>query len=190
MIESTKDLAYAQRLQRLETVWWKRLLDVQAPYRWNLRRLKLGRVLEVGCGIGRNLAAVDGVGVDHNADSVEVARSRGFTAFTPEELEASPRAAAGTFDSLLFAHVIEHLSEAEGETLVARYLPYLKKDGRLVFITPQELGYASDKTHVRFVGFAELQNLCSKLGLTVEKQYSFPFPGSWDGPSNTTNSSF
>ena len=46
--------AYTDRLAALEQARWKQLLDVQAPYRWNLRRL-LGehRVLDVGCGIGR-----------------------------------------------------------------------------------------------------------------------------------------
>ena len=56
------------------------------PYRWNLRRLRLGRVLDVGCGIGRNLQHLDAdaVGVDHNQDSVTIARQRGLTAYVPE----------------------------------------------------------------------------------------------------------
>ena len=47
---------------------WKRWVDVQAPYRWNLRGLRLGFTLDVGCGIGRNLVTFDGhgVGIDHN----------------------------------------------------------------------------------------------------------------------------
>ena len=51
---------------------WKRILDVQAPYRWNLRRL-LGtrRTLDVGCGIGRNLVnlPVGSVGVSRHEDT-------------------------------------------------------------------------------------------------------------------------
>ena len=75
---------YAERLETLEGARWKRLLDVQAPYRWNLRRLGLGFTLDVGCGIGRNLLHLDrrGVGVDHNVASVEIARGRGCTAYT------------------------------------------------------------------------------------------------------------
>lgn len=175
-MESTKDPAYVLRLQTLESIWWKRWLDVQAPYRWNLRRLKLGKVLDVGCGIGRNLASVDGVGIDHNPASVAVARERGLTALTPEEFQQSAHSRLGSFDSLLFAHVIEHLAEGEARGLVAHYLPYLKKKGRLVFITPQKLGFASDPTHVRFTGFAELRALCEPLGLTPEREFSFPFP--------------
>ena len=54
--------AYADRLQTLEQARWKQLLDVQAPYRWNIRRLGLGRTLDVGCGLGRNLAHLGGAG--------------------------------------------------------------------------------------------------------------------------------
>ncbi len=39
---------YATRLQLLQRVWWKRLLPVQAPYQWNIRRQGLGRAIEVG----------------------------------------------------------------------------------------------------------------------------------------------
>ena len=65
---------YTDRLQRITGRGWKRF--VPDPYRWNLRRLKLGRTLDVGCGIGRCLAFIDGngVGVDHNEKSVEETR--------------------------------------------------------------------------------------------------------------------
>ena len=78
---------YADRLVRLQTARWKRWLDVQAPFRWNLRRLDPGFTLEIGCGIGRNLLHLRGqsVGVDTNAHCVGAARGRGLTAFTPEE---------------------------------------------------------------------------------------------------------
>jgi SAM-dependent methyltransferase len=174
----TAGAAYTQRLTRLEGPRWKRLLDVQAPYRWNLRRLRLGHTLDVGCGLGRNLAHLggDGVGVDHNATSVAVARSRGLTAYTVEEFLASPHARPGAFDALLAAHLLEHLPEAQAREVVASYLPYLRPDGQCVFITPQERGFASDPTHVRFVGFAEAAALAAELGLRVERRYSFPLP--------------
>jgi SAM-dependent methyltransferase len=174
----TEGAAYTERLAALESAGWKRALDVQRPYRWNLRRLGLGRTLDVGCGLGRNLLALDAgsAGVDHNPSSVEIARSRGLTAFTPEEFEASPLAEPGGFDSLLFAHVIEHMDEAGGDSLVAAYLPYLRPAGSVVFICPQERGYRTDATHVRFADFEALAGLASRMGLQVERRYSFPFP--------------
>ena len=77
---STRDDSYTSRLLAGERAWWRRLFDVQAPYRWNLRRLELGFTLDVGCGIGRNLLHFEGrgVGIDHNPASVDVARSRGL----------------------------------------------------------------------------------------------------------------
>jgi 2-polyprenyl-3-methyl-5-hydroxy-6-metoxy-1,4-benzoquinol methylase len=167
--------AYAQRLKRLQTPLWKRVLDVQAPYRWNLRRLEPGRTLDVGCGVGRNLAHLDGdgVGVDPNAACVAEARARGFEAYAPDDLPA------GDFDSILIAHVLEHLEDPIA--LVRDYLPRLRPGGQLILITPQELGYASDATHVRFLDFEALREMVGAVGLQVEQEFSFPFPR-WAGP--------
>jgi SAM-dependent methyltransferase len=169
---------YAQRLSRLELASWKQRLDVQRPYRWNIRRLGLGRVLDIGCGIGRNLAHLEhnGVGVDHNSSAVAEARARGFEAFTSEEFHRSEHARPNAFDSFLLAHVAEHVSHDVAVDIVKEYLPYLRPKGRVVFICPQEKGWTTDSTHVRFVDFAGLQALSASLGLTVERQFSFPFP--------------
>ena len=105
----TRDPVYTARLRAEGGVWWKRLLRVQAPYGWNLRRLEPGFTLDIGCGIGRNLAHLrgHGIGIDHNADSVAAARARGFEAFTPEEFRGSSYDRPGRFDSLLLSHVAE-----------------------------------------------------------------------------------
>lgn len=174
----TRGADYTRRLQRLGASRWKRVFDVQAPYRWNVRRLDLGRTLDVGCGLGRNLAHLDGngVGVDHNPASVAHARSRGFEAYTVEEFFASDQARPDAFDSLLAAHLLEHLTAEQGVEVISSYLPFVRSGGTAVLITPQQRGYATDATHVRFVGFAEAARLCRDLGLTVTRQYSFPFP--------------
>ena len=174
----TEGAAYTERLAALESAGWKRALDVQRPYRWNLRRLGLGRTLDVGCGLGRNLGALGpgSVGIDHNAGSVEVARSRGLTAFTPDEFEASRLAVPGAFDSMLLSHVVEHMDVPSADSLVATYLPYLRPGGSVAFICPQERGYTLDATHVWFVDFHALSQLAARMGLEVARRYSFPFP--------------
>ncbi len=174
----TKKERYTLRLVQLERVWWKRLLDVQAPYRWNLRRMHLGKVLDVGCGVGRNLRSLErgSVGIDHNEHAVNRVLKQGLTAFLPEGFLRSAFAKHGGFDSLLFSHVLEHLSAGEGVKLLRTYLPFVKGGGRVVFITPQKRGFGSDATHVRFVGFEELAALAREVGLTITRQYSFPFP--------------
>ncbi|RXZ51009.1 class I SAM-dependent methyltransferase [Agromyces fucosus] len=177
----TSTEAYAERLRRRQSKWWKKILPVQAPYRWNLRRVLIGRTLDVGCGIGRNLANLEhAVGVDHNAASIAIAKKRGHVAFTVEEFQASSYAVADAFDSLLFAHVLEHMPRGEAIELVRRYLPYLRSGGRVCFVTPQERGYASDPTHIEFVDFEGLHEIVRALGLRLERSYSFPFPR-WSG---------
>jgi len=177
-VKDTTGEDYARRLATKEHVWWKRVLNVQAPYRWNLRRQGLGRTLDVGCGIGRNLETLDpgSVGVDHNASSVKVARERGVTAMTPEEFHASDLAQPGSFDGMLIAHVIEHMDADSGRRLMEEYLPYLRPGGRVFFICPQERGYASDETHVRFTTGEDLMELSRQVGLEPEPWFSFPFP--------------
>jgi SAM-dependent methyltransferase len=173
----TASADYSMRLRRLSGSWWRRLLDVQRPYRWNLNRLAPGTVLDVGCGIGRNLCNLpsSSVGVDHNLASVSRAHEQGLTAYLPSDFHASDDAVP-KFDSLLFSHVLEHMDERAADALIAEFLPYLKKDGRLLIITPQERGFNSDPTHVRFVDVSALHVHAKRHGFRVIKSYSFPFP--------------
>lgn len=181
----TAGAAYTERLTRLQGVWWKRLLPVQAPYRWNLRRLLGGRqVVDVGCGIGRNLAHLDAgsVGVDPNEHSVQVCRDRGLTAFTVDGFLASEHARADRFDGLLCWAVLEHLPEGSASSVLATYLPFLAPDARVMLDVPQPAGFAADPTHTVYFDQAALRRLCDELGLVVERQWSFPFPelaGRW-----------
>ena len=175
----TQNVQYTQRLVKLEPRW-KRLLDVQRPYRLHLRRLQLGFVLDIGCGLGRNLVNLGGkdagVGVDHNRHSIEHAKTRGLTAFTPEEFRQSSYAREETFDAIILTHVAEHMCREDAVALIEEYLPYLRSCGRVVLITPQERGFRSDPTHVMLMDFEELATIANNVGLKVDSQYSFPFP--------------
>jgi SAM-dependent methyltransferase len=178
---ATADADYAERLNRLQNKRWKRWLNVQAPYRANLRRLRLGRTLDVGCGNGRNLSALPegSVGVDHNAHLVAAARDRGGEAYTVAEFFADPDLSApGAFDSILAAHLVEHLTSTQAREVLRPYLPSVRPGGRVVFITPQERGFASDPTHVEFTDHDALSALSADLGLLPVRRYSFPFPRS------------
>jgi SAM-dependent methyltransferase len=173
----SRDEAYAARLERLSDARWKRWLDVQAPYRWNLRRLRLGRTLEVGCGIGRNLLHLGpaAVGVDPNPHAVETARARGCRAFAPDAFRASAEARE-PFDALLVAHVLEHMRRDQARALLLEYLPFLRGGARVVLIAPQEAGFRSDPTHVEWLDLAALGALLEGAGCALERAYSFPLP--------------
>jgi SAM-dependent methyltransferase len=177
-VHDTKESGYTDILRKKQLVWWKRLLDVQAPYRWNLQKLNPGYTLDIGCGIGRNLMYLHGrgIGIDHNLQSVEIANSRGLTAFTPETFTGSGFDVPDSFDTILLAHVAEHMTEEQGVKLLEEYIHFLKPTGRLIVITPQEAGYRSDDTHVEFIDFAKIRNIAGKLNLSVTREYSFPFP--------------
>lgn len=179
---STRDPAYAKRLQRLSGRggWLRRIIDPQRPYRWNVRRLQPGFVLDLGCGIGRNLSHLYGlgVGVDHNADCVATCRAAGLMAFEPAAFAESEFAVVDRFDTMLLAHVLEHMTEAEADDLVTEYLPFIRPEGRVILITPQERGQASDATHVRFVDEDAVRQMAQRLHLQVVSIRSFPFPRS------------
>ncbi len=181
---SSTDADYARRLQRLSGRTWKRL--VPNPYRWNVRRLATGRVLDIGCGIGRCLDFIRprGVGVDPNATAVAVCVENGHQAFTPDEFSTVHGALEPSrqFDTLLCSHVLEHLDEPTGVELLRSYLPYLGGQGRVILITPQERGQRSDPTHVRLMDRDALTELAGQCGLVVERISSFPLPrlfGRW-----------
>jgi len=177
-VSDTSGSEYAERLTQKQRVWWKRVLPVQLPYRLNLRWQHLGVTLDVGCGIGRNLGSLaeGSLGVDHNADAVAFARSGGLDVMTVDEFLSSDRAVMASFDGMLLAHVVEHLSHAEAVDLLHLYLPYLRPGGAVFFVCPQERGYASDPTHVWFATAQDLEALATEVGLRPERSYSFPFP--------------
>jgi SAM-dependent methyltransferase len=179
---ATDTTAYADRLDEVQGAWWKRVAP--NPYRWFLRHQHLGFTLDVGCGVGRGLDYLrgDGVGVDHNVEAVRRCRERGFTAFTAAEFTSTPFAVPGRFDALLSAHVIEHLDADGAGSLLNTYLPFVRPCGRVLLITPQERGFASDPTHVTFTDDARLADLCTSAGLLVRSRRSFPLPrraGPW-----------
>ncbi|MDN5779324.1 MAG: class I SAM-dependent methyltransferase [Humibacillus sp.] len=178
MSDGTQDSSYAERLQKKQGVWWKQILPVQLPYRLNLKRQQLGRTLDIGCGIGRNLSALPAgsLGVDHNASAIEMARSNGLQAMTVEEFEGSDQAREGSFDGFLVAHVLEHMTEAESRDLLTSYLPYLRPGGSVFVVCPQEVGYRSDPTHVSFTTDADISRICRAVGSTPVKADGFPFP--------------
>ncbi len=181
-LEDTKSSNYTDRLKRLEGSLVKRLATPINPYRWNIRKLSKGRVLDVGCGIGRNLRYLnrpDALGIDHNLDSIAFVNDLGFSALTTATFKNSIEDMKESFDSILISHVLEHLTIDEAEELLATYLPCLKKGGRVISICPQEKGYKSDESHKTYFSIESIEFLMSRHSLNKVKSRSFPFPKSF-----------
>jgi len=174
----TNEKNYTDGLLYRQSAWWKRFFNVQYPYKHNIQSLKPGFVLDIGCGIGRNLLHLNGngVGVDHNRTSIEVSKSRGLKAYTIDDFLESKYNKPETFDSILLAHVAEHMTGDDFITLLKQYIHLLKNDGKIIVITPQEKGFKSDDTHVQFMDFVTVKNLLKQIDFNITRQYSFPFP--------------
>lgn len=175
---STKTANYAQRLTSLENKKWKQLFNVQAPYRWNLKRLKPGKTLDIGCGIGRNLKhlPLGSVGLDHNQSSINIVNQNGMIGFLPGDFTKSKYNRVSSFDSILLSHVLEHMRPPQAVSLIKQYLQLLKKDGRVIVFCPQRKGYKSDQTHVTFLDFRSLESILLQADLLIIKKYSYPLP--------------
>ena len=153
MTDDTTSEAYALRLERLGEGWGKRALDFQHPNRRNLRRLE----------------------VNHNARSVEVARSRGHHAMSSQE-----------FDRLPIAHVLEHMSVEKARNLLKHHAPHTRN--RMAAVCSQERGNAIDATHVNLLDGDDIAAPLRDVGPRVRRVSSFPIPrrvGRWFAHNET-----
>jgi 2-polyprenyl-3-methyl-5-hydroxy-6-metoxy-1,4-benzoquinol methylase len=103
------------------------------------------KVLDVGCGYGRNLQLLQELGcvvkgADLNRECVDAMRAAGHDCVHPNELgPATPE-----YDAVLMAHVIEHCAPEDLLEMMDGYLDRLKPGGRLVVLTPLMSPYFYD----------------------------------------------
>jgi 2-polyprenyl-3-methyl-5-hydroxy-6-metoxy-1,4-benzoquinol methylase len=176
--KDTTQSTYTKRLIGSEATSWKTRLNVQRPYYWNILRLKPGKTLDIGCGVGRILKKLPAgsVGVDHNKYSIDYVNSHGLTGFLPDDFLSSKKYKTKKFQSLLLSHVLEHMKVTDAVALLRTYLPYLDNGGKVIIICPQERGYASDSTHVTFMDQATIDDIFRQIGFRTVRAYSFPLP--------------
>jgi SAM-dependent methyltransferase len=112
------------------------------------------RVLDIGCGTGRNLELLQKLGftqvrgVDLNQDLVAANRARGFDCVSVRQLEQEP--SKPEYDALLMSHVIEHLEHTRLLQFIESYLQRLRPGGALVVVTPlPNRVFYNDFDHVR-----------------------------------------
>ena len=170
----TKNENYAQALNKSQS-GWKKYIDIQAPYRHKLQSLNLGKTLDIGCGTGRNLTNLskDSIGIDHNKYSVKNINKLGLNAYTTDDFDKSNK---DKFDSILIAHVLEHMPYEDARNLISKYMPRLEKNGRIVIVCPQIRGFKTGDTHIEFFDTNKIVKLLKSLGFNIVSKSSFPFP--------------
>ena len=140
-----------------------------------------GRLLEVGCGSGKQLEAMadagwDARGVDFDPEAVAAARSRGLDVAVGDVRDLHLPAAS--FDAIVMAHVLEHVFDPVG--LLTECARLLKPGGRLVSITPNadSLGHRifrrawrglEPPRHIVIYTPDALRLACARAGLVVDR---------------------
>jgi 2-polyprenyl-3-methyl-5-hydroxy-6-metoxy-1,4-benzoquinol methylase len=148
------------------------------------------RVLDVGCAAGALAGALKAAGAAHVAGIELDHQAAGRAAGVLDQLvrgsvvDCPLPFADGEFDYVLFADVLEHLPDPEAA--LARCLPFLAPDGRVIVSVPNMRFYlvllrlilnrwayadsgVRDQTHLRIFTFRSLQRMLARQGLEVEQ---------------------
>jgi 2-polyprenyl-3-methyl-5-hydroxy-6-metoxy-1,4-benzoquinol methylase len=147
------------------------------------------RVLDIGCGSGALGASLKACGASFVA-GIEVqpaaaarARERLDALVEGDVLSVDVPFGHGDFDYVVFADVLEHLTDPE--TAIRRYLPFLAKGGRVIISVPNIRFYTvlarllldrwaytehgiRDRTHLRVFTRRSLIALHSAVSLEIE----------------------
>ena len=109
------------------------------------------KILDVGCGFGRNMhmmmkLGLDVTGVDVNPEIVKANRLAGLKCYSTDEFKTSDE----DYGLILMSHVIEHFSPAELINFMDDYLDRLRPGGYLLIATPlASSNFYDDFDHIR-----------------------------------------
>lgn len=130
------------------------------------------RLLDVGCGDGSNSRLLRGLrpnlhidGITHSAEEARLAEQSMNRCLVADIEGELPSELTGGFDTILFSHVLEHLSYPA--QVVPRFLEYLNPGGQIVIAVPNVASWRTrwrlmkgdfqyeefgvfDNTHLRF----------------------------------------
>ncbi len=104
---------------------------------YSIKDKSQSKVLDVGCGYGEKLKALqkagyDVLGIDVNPALVEANKKNGLNCMTLEEFNQN----SGNFDFILMSHIVEHFYPRELKEFMDFYLDRLKIGGYLIIATP------------------------------------------------------
>lgn len=160
------------------------------------------RVLDVGCSTGNFGEALEGLkgcavtGIDINENDVEVARTKITAAYVLDISQPGARDVLGQFDVIVYADVIEHLTDPRAA--LAASLELLAPGGVIVYSIPN-MGHVSvrldllegrfpytalgllDRTHLHFYDRREVHEVFESSGymITSERPTVSSYPKAW-----------
>jgi 2-polyprenyl-3-methyl-5-hydroxy-6-metoxy-1,4-benzoquinol methylase len=134
---------WSRAASQLVRLWPGRRLDAEFKV-MRLDAVVGGRLLDIGCGDGSTLAALqdrgwDVQGVDFDAEAVAVARGRGLRVDVGDV--TAPGHPSGSFDVVTLSHSLEHLPDPRAALREARRV--LRPGGRIVIVTPNAASWLS-----------------------------------------------
>ncbi|MCB0392133.1 MAG: class I SAM-dependent methyltransferase, partial [Bdellovibrionales bacterium] len=112
------------------------------------------KILDVGCGYGdkikqlKSLGFTNFTGVEKSPETLKAMVKDGFNVIAVEEVES--QLDKGSFDLIVFSHIIEHFNYMDLKAFIEYYLQFLKVGGQILIITPT-LSYTfyNDFDHVK-----------------------------------------
>lgn len=128
-----------------------------------------GTVLELGCGAGALAAAIHDrghavVGIDHNGPKIERARSKfADIEFIEADICETDLLTGRSFDTVLLAEVLEHVTDGVGEMMLATARRLLAPGGRIVISVPNR-NCIPHRNHIRSFDVARLKDIVSRFG--------------------------
>ena len=148
----------------LAPLYYERLSELEDKHPWTdaMRRMALEltsryavpaptRALDAGCGTGRFLEECGGLweqaqmfGCDLSVDGLHYATRRGLERAAVASLTSLPFA-AGAFDVIVCADVLQHLSAPDADRALDQFTRLLKKSGTLIIRTAARRGIGRKK---------------------------------------------
>jgi len=182
-----------KNMKRMSTFLLEKFNEIEKIHWWwegrrELIKLMIGKkkpskVLDVGCGTGETLSFIQKLypkakvyGVDTSSIAIKYAKQRGHKLVYKSRAESLPFK-DGTFDTILFLDVLEHIKDDQVAVDEAKRV--LKKGG-LILITSPALSFIwsahdSDQGHKRRYTRRAIRKLANKSGLKIDFVSYFNF---------------
>lgn len=149
-----------------------------------INTLKPSKILEIGCGPGFLLSAID---KKHRVSGLEISKlaaehAKQFAPICNVPLEEA-RLEENSFDAVISHHVIEHVENPE--SFLSEIKKILKPEGLLILATPDFKSVCAklfkknyrmlfDKTHINLFSFTSLKKMLTDYGFDIT-EVDFPY---------------